>query len=298
MTLSKGTFGYKQANPFTGDIDGLYLAKAALWVPYYANRQTQLGATATLVNFGDTSNWGATSAATGTGMKFSATGLSPTWTPSSAMSAWATAFDLTQPSNWQGLAPVLTFDGTNNDISTPDAAYWTQVAANDDTAYSVGMWVYFTIDGTNQILMGKAAAGGADDTEWSVLRGSGDNAISLLQRDPSVPVGVSRATDAAVAGLAWKYVIITSAGTTGATAMNGVAIYVNGAVVASTATNQATYVAMEDGTPLPYIGSRGGALRLQAKVAGGPFCPFLTQVELTAAQVANLYAFERLGMGV
>jgi hypothetical protein len=53
----------------------------ALWNSLYLNREIQLGATATLVNFGDEKNAGLASATTFTGAKFHSTGLAPVWTP-------------------------------------------------------------------------------------------------------------------------------------------------------------------------------------------------------------------------
>lgn len=293
--MTTGPFGYKQANPFGGDLDSLYAAKAALWAPYYHNRQTQLGATVTILNFGDRSNWGLESAATGTGKKFSATGLSPVWTPSEALSAFDTAFDLTQPSNWQGIAPVLTLNGTDEEMDTPDDTYFSRGDGVNDSAFSLGLWVYITGTG-EMVFLGKW---GASLEEWLVDLNGTTRLLQMILHDDSAALSPNRTTDAAIAALnTWTQVIITYAGTGGATAANGITIYANGAVAASTANNQALYVAMENSTRLPSFGFANATSYLQGKVAGGPFGPFFGQAELTAAQVANLYQVERLGLGV
>lgn len=35
------------------------------------------------------------------------------WTPNEALSAFDTPFDLTDPANWKGIIPLLTFNGTS-----------------------------------------------------------------------------------------------------------------------------------------------------------------------------------------
>src|SRR3990167_5148368 len=112
--------------PFLTDLRSHYESRAALWAPYYTLLEQQLGATATLVNFGDTDNFGAVSAATGTGMRFSATGLAPTWTHSEALNAWDTPFDVANVDGFQGLAPVLPYNGSDESMDTPDNAYWSR----------------------------------------------------------------------------------------------------------------------------------------------------------------------------
>src|SRR3990167_7205667 len=108
-------------------LDSLYQSKAALWGPYYAIMEQQLGATATLLDFGNQRSAGLVTATTWTGRKFSATGLSPVWTPSEALSAFDTPFDLKLESNFLGLAPVLTFNGTDEEMDSPDADYWSKI---------------------------------------------------------------------------------------------------------------------------------------------------------------------------
>src|SRR3990167_5420102 len=122
-------------------LDSLYQSKAALWGPYYAIMEQQLGATATLLDFGNQRSAGLVTATTWAGRRFNASGLAPTWTPSEALSAFDTPFDLKLVSNWQGLAPVLTFNGTDEEADTPDAAGWEVGNGTADTAFSVGCWV-------------------------------------------------------------------------------------------------------------------------------------------------------------
>ena len=82
--------------------------------------------------------------------------------------------------------------------------------------------------------------------EWD-WRFSATDIQTVFFRDQSVPVNPTRDSDAAISmgavhSYGWSY-LPTGAG---ATAMNGVTQYEDGAVKASTATNQATYVAQEN----------------------------------------------------
>lgn len=275
--------------------DSLYRERAALWPVIYHHRETQLGATATLIPFGDQEAGGKVNAATFLGVRHNASGLAPTWTPNEALSAWDTPFDLTNPANWQGAAPVLTFNGTDEEMDTPDATYWSRGTGADDDPVSIGFWINIANTATQRSLLNKFAGAGA--REWT-LDVRTDETVVFTARDESVPISVTRATDAAIPTDSWVFLVLTYDGTAGATAMNGAAIYVNGASVASTATNDATYVAMEDLAAVVELGDTNNSNFFAGKMLGGPFCPFFVQAALTAAQVANLYRVERHALGV
>jgi len=73
--------------------------------------------------------------------------------------------------------------------------------------------------------------------------------------------------------------------------MNTVILYDNGAVMASSASNNGAYVAMEDGTVTPGIAHQpsGDINFFGGSIAGGPFGPFFTESELTARNISDLY---------
>mgnify|MGYP001615982530 CR=1 FL=1 len=60
-----------------------------------------------------------------------------TFTWSEAPNAFDTALDLTNPDRFQGIVPVVTFNGTDEEADSPDAAYWSRVRG----VFSVGVWV-------------------------------------------------------------------------------------------------------------------------------------------------------------
>lgn len=273
----------------------------AWWNAIYHNRQTQLGATATLVNFGDANNFGALDAATGTGAQFSATGLAPTWTPTSALSGWATPFNLAGSGNWQGVIPVLTFNGTSEYLTTPDATYWTRLESGAAKA-TWGMWINIPgAAGITSLMTKYDGIAGQAEWAWEI---NADETIRLILVDEVDDITINRTTDAALSVDTWHQVIVTYDGGTSAltAAANDITYYVDGVSVASTATNDALYSGMANGTEVVAIGvgqPSGTPNRyFNGRMAGGPCGPFFVQAALTVAQVLNMYRIERLALGV
>ena len=81
--------------------------------------------------------------------------------------------------------------------------------------------------------------------------------------------------------------------------MDTVTLYVDGVAVASTATNNVSYVAMENLTSVVGLGKRGEAANFwDGKMAGGPLGPFFTQSALSATDVADLYDLGKAALGL
>jgi len=120
----------------------------------------------------------------------------------------------------------------------------------------------------------------------------------LWQRDESAGVSANLVADAVTSPDVWHFVVLTYDATGGSSAMGGATFYTDGAAIASTATNNGSYVAMENKTASPTIGSQNGASFFEGAILGGPWGPWFTQIELTAAQVKNLYEDMRLGLGI
>ena len=272
--------------------DSLYREKAHLWAAIYANRQTQLGATATLINFGDQENAGKVNATTFTGAKFSATGLSPVWTPSEALSAFDTPFLLVNPDNYQGLAPILTMNGTDEEADTPDAAFWSRAAG----AFSVGAWVNLT-DATSSAILAKYTVAG-DLREWVFWLNAADKLQLILydENDAVTPnASLDSVADTALTQGIWVFVVATYDGTANASGIN---LYQNGVLVASTDTDDVNFDSLRDTTALVEFGKANATSFFDGKMAGGALGPFFVQAALTVEQIYNMYSLERLGMGV
>lgn len=264
----------------------------ALWTAIYHNRQTQLGNTATIVNFGDESNAGLVSASTFTGASFHSSGLAPTWTPNEALNAWDTPFLLGANSNWQQHIPVLTFNGTDEEMDTPDADYWSRALA----AFSIGAWINPT-DATSSGIMGKINSA-SNLREWAFTLNASDKAQLLIydENDAVTPnAAIDTEIDTAITEGSWSFVVFSYDGTANASGIDG---YVNGALVASTDTDDANFVSSRNTTSVVQLGRVNSTNYFDGKIAGGPCGPFFVQAQLSAEQIANMFRIERLALGV
>jgi len=264
----------------------------ALWMAIYNNRQTQMGNTATIVNFGDEKNAGLVTASTFSGARFHSSGLAPTWTPNEALSAFDTPFTLGAPSAWQELVPILTLNGTDEEMDSPDAAYWSSTL----DAFSIGAWVKAT-DATSSAIMSKYTTAG-DLREWVFWLNASDKLQLILydEDDATTPnASLDSEADAVLSEDTWVFVVATYDGSANASGIN---IYQDGALVASTDTDDANFTSGRDTTAVVELGMSNGASFFDGQIAGGPCGPFFVQAELTAEQVANLFRVERLALGV
>lgn len=143
-----------------------------------------------------------------------------------------------------GKGTALAFNGTSDYISTPDAADLSFGNSSVDSPFSVFAAVKVTDTANYRILISKDDAAGSA-REWAFYIDNAD-LLTLALFDQSVPASPSRASNAAITQGSWTSVGASYDATGGATAANGMALYQNGAVLASTATNAGTYVAMEN----------------------------------------------------
>ena len=270
---------------------GLLKLYQALWAPYYDAVLRTLGSTGVILPIGDPHH-GQPNAAT-----FTTKGEEQvTFTWSEAPSAFDAALDLTDPDSFQGIVPVIVFNGTDEEADSPDANYWTRGDGSVDLAFSVGAWINLT-DATSSTIMGKFESTG-NLREWFYIFGSGDRAILRL-RDESASVEVERVADVAISQDVWHFVVATYDGTGGPSAMDNARMYEDGVAVASTAANNGSYVAMENKTAVVSIGVYDGSTSFfSGKMAGGPLGPLFTQKELTADEVRALYDLGRAALAL
>lgn len=275
-----------------GALDSLYSDRASRWPAFYRTIQNELGATATLLDFGNQRTAGLVSSTTWTGRQFSATGLAPVWTPNAALSAYGTPFDLTAETNWLGYAPILTLNGTTERATAPDAAYWSRALA----AFSVGAWVNFT-DATSSAILAKFTTVG-DLREWQFLTTAADKLQLVIsdENDAATPnATLDTLADTASSQGVWLFIVGTYDGTANA---SGIDLYLNGVVSASTDTDDANFASSRDTTSVVEFGTTDGGTFFDGKILGGPWSPFFVQTQLTAAQISNIYQNLRLGLGV
>ena len=210
-----------------------------------------------------------------------------------AISAVFTWSEPPPPTALENGVPVVTFNGTDEEADSPDAAYWTRGDGSNDSPMSVGLWVNLA-DLASSSLLSKYSDGGSQEYITHLSRGK----LQFLARDRSAAVEVNRLADAALSADIWHFVVVTYDGTGGATAMNGATWYVDGAAVASTATNNGRYVSMEDTSQVVELGDRNNGSFFKGKMGGGPLGPFFTHKELSADDVSALYEMGREALGL
>jgi hypothetical protein len=241
----------------------------------------ELGATGTIVPLGDPAyrtaptTW--RSAAGVSGLE------SAVWTASEAIEAFDT------PPTRQGICPIITLNGTDEFFTSPDAAYWTRDDDGGANGFSAGLWHKLPSQGGGQKFISKWD--GDNSVEWSFEYIS-NRVLRVFLKDDSANKTPRRDADAGLVADVWHQVVMTYDGGGGATAAAGIKLYSDGVLVASTGTEQALYVGMEDTAASLYIVARQLAtpdLLMNGPLAGGPCGPFFTHSELTAAQVKNIY---------
>ena len=259
-----------------------------LWAPIYEAVLTILGSTGTIIPMGDTNDEPADR--TTVTSRGDVQGVW-TYTPGAV-----TVFDQGPAFEGPGYIPVIAFNGASEALTTPDVAYYTRGNGTTDSAFSVGVWANVTDTAAARTFFSKWQ--GAAANEWTFYVDASDLLILDLQ-DESVDIDTLRTSDAAIAMGAWRLFVATYDGTGGATAANGIILYSNGATIASTATNNASYVAMEDTAATPAIGMVADpASYYQGSLAGGPLSPFFVQAVLSADAILRLYQLGRPGLGV
>ncbi len=253
----------------------------------------ELGVTATIFPVGAPRRSNALlTATTFTTRRDTASGLEATATcrvtaTATAPYSWATPFDLTIPTNWKGIIPILTFNGTSNNIDTPDAAYWTSALA----AFTAGFWVKFSVVNAIQDLLTKYdVATGAEACEFRMyLDADGKLNIEVWDETANAVIGIKYNT-ALVAGT-WYHIVFTYGGGTDNTSCK---IYLNGVSVGDTSLDSGVFVTMQNTATLVRIGSSLGTDGARTgyfngQMAMGLLGPGYAQVAIAAAPVKNLY---------
>lgn len=175
-----------------------------------------------------------------------------------------------------GLGYYTTFNGSDDYASTPDTANLEFGNGSVDQAFSVVALVNVTNTANYRGIASKYVGG-------SGYAFYVDNADKLTFQigDASAAKFPLRVSDAAITQGSWHLMAGTySAATGGATAMNDVTLYQDAIAVASTAANEALYVAMEADAGLGYIGIRSGTADI----------PFQGSIALVAICQTNLLA--------
>jgi hypothetical protein len=186
-----------------------------------------------------------------------------------------------------GIGYSISMNGTTNNSTLADSNLHSFGTGAADSAFSVFSLVRVTDSAARRVLVGKSDS--AVGNEWT-FEVSATDFLSLILNDNGVPTSAARVANAVITHAAWRFFVGTySAATGGATAANDMALYTNGLVTASTATNSGTYVAMENLTPGLSLGSRLTSAAPSLAMAGDEALHGLCQKALSASEVWALY---------
>lgn len=204
----------------------------------------------------------------------------------------ALADSLTFPYRFQGIIPIIDFNGTDEEADSPDAAYWSRAGA----PFSVGAWINLR-DSTNSAILSKFDNAG-NTREW-VFGSNATDHMTLFLFDENVAENPSIDTtvDATLPEGVWIHCVATYDGTANASGIN---IYADGALDVSTDTDDANFLSLEDlgGTmKLAHVNAIPGTI-FDGLMAGGPLGPFFIPRELTADEVARDYDMGRKALGL
>lgn len=202
----------------------------------------------------------------------------------------ATSHDgLTQVDNTEDLSVAgiistcLDFGGADAVVITNDHD---ELSFDDsgDNPFSIAAWIYVTEHTDGQVILSKIDS---SNKEWQLFLSASENLImSVIDQSASEADARIVSDDSLVPG--WHHVVGTYGGAGGSTAADDMVLYVDSAVVDSTATTNANYVAMENLTGKVVVGARIASsleLYFQDKIDN----VVLFAAELSAANVLNLY---------
>ncbi len=189
----------------------------------------------------------------------------------------------------QGMA--LAFNGTSDFLSTPDAA--------DLSFLTGGMSIFAVANVTDTAgardIISKEDFGGVQEEYVFAVNATDQLSTTLI--DQSATARPRRDTDAAITQGAWVTLSTSCVDVAqAATVAAGITVYQNGAVRASTATENAAYVAMENLTARVEIGSQN--VGTASFFAGSLALVMLIAANLTAAQHMAMTQLARSYFGV
>lgn len=188
-------------------------------------------------------------------------------------------------------ASTLTATGKINTCFDFDNQYAVEVNDHvnlsfDDSGsnpFSIAAWIYVTDTGVKQTILSKW------DTlkqEW-IFYINHDRKLTLYMQDESTDKDAY--AQSAALSIGWHLVVGTYDSSGGASAANGITLYVDGEAVSVTATTQAGYVAMENLTAKVVIGANYVSGVLADFFADKIDNVILFDIELTASNVSNLW---------
>ncbi len=154
-----------------------------------------------------------------------------------------------------GFGNYETWDGSTHYATVPDTTNMSFGNGTTDSPFTIISLANVTDTANTRELMTKFVA--VTGCEYIFRVTTTDQLLLELSSDAAGTHLPFRTSDSAITQGSTHLFAATYSGLGGALAANGITLYQDSAVIASTATNDAAYVAMNDFTAAPNIGSRG-----------------------------------------
>lgn len=181
----------------------------------------------------------------------------------------------------------ITFNGATDGAAAPTSLRYSfnSQPGNTDLPFSCGVVANVTSTATQRALISKWNNAPAE--EWLLCYSATTNLLQLQLHDQSAAITVNTASNASPGTGSWLLLGSTYSGLGGATAANGIALYSQGLAVASTATNNASYVAMEQLAANLGVGQENA---VNSRVYSGSLAlGWVSGVQLSAAEMRDIY---------
>lgn len=154
----------------------------------------------------------------------------------------------------KGFGFDLAFNGSTKYLNIADSATLTFGTGAADSAFTIVGVFKVTNSTTARNILYKGKSTTATEREWGLFFNTTPR-LAFIIVDGSANKTCTRTLDGALTNGQYYHIAMTYSGVGGDTAANGITLYVNGVLAASTATNQAGYVAMENTTESVGVGA-------------------------------------------
>lgn len=186
--------------------------------------------------------------------------------------------------------PVLGFNGVDERLTTPDAAFWSSTAdgtAPNEPALSWSFWLKPRSTAQGVVMVKGNNVGATTVGEWVIWLNFTSALVIARMIDDSADAFIGRNAPYNTNNNVYNHIAVTYSGSALA---SGVKIYLNGKQVDNANSTSGTYTAMENTAATVSIGAENdGASWYTGSLAGGPAGPLFIQKALTLAEVQQLY---------
>ena len=184
---------------------------------------------------------------------------------------------------------TLDLDGSDDYLSVSDSADFTFDDAGGANGFTVGAWVQVVNAAAAQTIISKwDETTSSELREWRLFLNSSE-VLTFAIYDESANVQCFRYSDAAIS-VGWHLIEVVYSGAGGATAANGITFYVDGSAISSTASNDGSYVGMEDTATDVFVGAITGTGGTTSEFMTGDIgVPFMTTDQFSADEIWESY---------